>query len=29
VTYEGSLAGIDLWRVKNDEQRSWFVLRWA
>ena len=29
VTYEGSLAGIDLWRVKDDEQRLWFTLRWA
>lgn len=29
VTYEGSLGGIDLWRVKNDEQRLWFTLRWA
>ena len=29
VTYEGSLAGTDLWRVKNDEQRAWFILKWA
>lgn len=29
VTYEGSLAGIDLWRVKDEQQRSWFALRWA
>ena len=28
VSYEGSLAGIDLWRVKDDEQRVWFSLRW-
>ena len=29
VSYEGSLAGIDLWRVKDEQQRSWFALRWA
>lgn len=29
VTYEGSLAGVDLWRVKDDEQRIWFALRWS
>lgn len=29
VTYEGSLAGTDLWRVKDDEQRVWFTLRWS
>ena len=21
--------GVDLWRVKNDEQRLWFALRWS
>ena len=29
VTYEGSLAGIDLWRIKDEKQRIWFALRWA
>ena len=29
VTYEGSLAGIDLWRVKDEQQRVWFALRWS
>ena len=21
--------GVNLWRVKNDEQRMWFALKWA
>ena len=29
VTYEGSLAGIDLWRIKDETHRIWFALRWA
>lgn len=29
VTYEGSLAGIDLWRIKDEQQRMWFALRWS
>ena len=29
VTYEGSLSGTDLWRVKDEQQRLWFALRWA
>lgn len=24
-----SAFGVDLWRVRNDEQRMWFTLRWA
>ena len=27
--YQGTLAGIDLWRIKDEEQRAWFILRWA
>ena len=29
VSYEGSLAGIDLWRIKDEKQRIWFALRWS
>lgn len=29
VTYEGSLAGTDLWRIKDEQQRMWFALRWS
>ena len=27
--YQGTLAKKDVWRVRNDEQRAWFTLRWA
>lgn len=26
--YEGSIEGMDLWYVKNNEHRAWFALRW-
>lgn len=29
VEYQGTLAGVDIWRVSNDEQRAWFNLKWA
>lgn len=29
VEYQGSLSGVDVWRVKDDQQRAWFKLRWA
>lgn len=29
VEYQGTLGGTDLWRVHDDEQRSWFVLKWS
>lgn len=29
VNYQGSLAGIDLWRVVDEKQRLWFALRWS
>ena len=29
LEYHGSLAGTDLWRVKDEKQRVIFLLRWA
>jgi hypothetical protein len=29
IEYQGTLSGKDLWYVKNDQHRSWFLLRWA
>lgn len=29
VEYRGTLAGTDLWRVRDDAQRAWFSLRWS
>ena len=29
IEYQGTLAGYDVWRVKDEPQRAWFVLRWA
>lgn len=28
VEYQGTLSGIDLWRVVDEEQRIWFILKW-
>jgi len=28
VEYQGSLAGVDVWRIRDDQQRMWFTLRW-
>lgn len=29
VEYQGTLKGTDLWRVRDEKHRMWFVLRWA
>ena len=29
IEYHGSLDRKDLWYVKDDRHRAWFVLRWA
>ena len=29
IEYQGSLDRKDLWYVKNDQHRAWFVLRWS
>ncbi len=26
---KGTLSGTDVWRVRDDQQRVWFTLRWA
>lgn len=29
IEYHGSLDRKDLWYVKNDQHRVWFLLRWS
>lgn len=29
LEYQGTLGGKDVWRVRDDEQRAWFTLRWS
>ena len=29
IEYRGSLDRKDLWYVKNDQHRAWFILRWS
>ncbi len=29
VEFQGNMSGIDLWRVKDEQQRMWFTMRWA
>lgn len=29
VEYQGTLGGTDVWRVKDEQHRAWFNLRWA
>ena len=29
IEYQGTLAGTDVWRVRDDQQRAWFTLRWS
>ena len=26
--YQGSMSGLDLWYVKDDDHRVWFALKW-
>lgn len=28
IEYQGTLAGVDVWRVQDEEQRAWFNLKW-
>ena len=28
IEYQGSLSGYDLWYIKDDDHRAWFVLKW-
>jgi hypothetical protein len=29
IEYQGTLGGLDVWRVRDDQQRAWFNLRWS
>ena len=29
IEYQGTLGGVDVWRVRNESQRAWFALKWA
>lgn len=29
IEYQGTLSKTDLWYVKNEQDRIWFVLRWS
>jgi hypothetical protein len=29
VEYQCTLGGTDVWRIRDDEQRMWFTLRWS
>jgi len=29
IEFQGSLDSKDLWYVKNDQHRAWFILRWS
>ena len=26
--FQGYMAGIDVWRIQDNQQRAWFALRW-
>jgi len=29
VEYQGTLGGTDVWRIRDEQQRAWFTLRWS
>lgn len=29
IEYQGTLAGTDVWRVRDEKQRVMFILRWS
>ena len=29
IEYQGTLGGTDVWRVRDEQQRAWFNLRWS
>lgn len=29
LEYQGTLAHTDLWRVRDEQQRMWFLLKWT
>ena len=28
IEYQGTMNGKDVWRVRDDQHRAWFALRW-
>lgn len=28
IEYQGTLGGQDVWRVRGEQHRAWFALRW-
>lgn len=28
IEYQGTLGGVDVWRVLDEQQRAWFTLKW-
>ena len=29
IEYQGTLGGVDVWRVRDEQQRAWFTLKWS
>ena len=29
IEFQGTLGGTDVWRVKDEQQRTWFTLKWV
>ena len=29
IEYQGTMGRTDIWRVRDDEQRMWFTLKWG
>jgi hypothetical protein len=28
VEFQGTLGGVDVWRIHDNQQREWFALKW-
>ncbi len=28
IEYQGTLGGVDVWRIQDEQQRAWFTLKW-
>ena len=29
IEFQGTLGGTDVWRLKDEQQRTWFTLKWV
>lgn len=29
IEYQGTLAGTDVWRIRNEQHRAWFIMKWS